>query len=87
MDGELAPHMDEHPVALAIIILSPKSWVRSLTYGVSPHPGQAPLNSKSGLTSWLPFKVLRSNKLSFWVTVIANSQLSPVFLFALPQAS
>jgi hypothetical protein len=38
--------MDEHPVALAMIIRSPKSWVASLTYGVSPHPAQAPLNSK-----------------------------------------
>src|SRR6187551_2889373 len=33
--------MDEHPVALATIIRSPKSWVTSLMYGVSPQPPQA----------------------------------------------
>ena len=49
--------MDEQPVALATIIRSPKSWVASLTYGVSPQPAQAPLNSNSGWRSWLPLMV------------------------------
>jgi len=40
--------MEEHPVALAIIARSPKSWDRSLTYAVSPQPAQAPENSKYG---------------------------------------
>ncbi len=31
---------------------SPKSWLRSFRYGVSPHPPQAPENSKSGGRSW-----------------------------------
>ena len=44
--GALPPYIDEQPVALAIIILFPNSWVNNLMYGVSPHPGQAPLNSK-----------------------------------------
>src|SRR3954468_12599947 len=41
------------PVAFAINRCSPKSWVNSFKYGVSPQPAQAPLNSKSGLRSWL----------------------------------
>ena len=31
---------------------SPKSWLRSFRYGVSPQPAQAPENSKSGGSSW-----------------------------------
>ena len=50
--------MEEQPVALAIIILSPKSWVTSLIYGVSPQPAQAPWNSNKGFENWLPFTVL-----------------------------
>jgi hypothetical protein len=34
---------------------SPKSWVTSLMYGVSPQPAQAPENSKSGCSIWLFF--------------------------------
>src|SRR5512143_42904 len=34
---------------------SPKSWVTSFTYGVSPQPAQAPENSNSGSKSWTPF--------------------------------
>src|SRR4030042_38941 len=43
--------MDEHPVALAMMALSPKSWDTSLRYGVSPHPEQAPENSNRGRRS------------------------------------
>ena len=43
--------MEEQPVAFAIIALSPKSCERSLRYGVSPQPAQAPENSKSGRRS------------------------------------
>src|SRR4030042_956418 len=40
--------MDEQPVALATMVWSPKSWLTSLTYGVSPQPEHAPENSHSG---------------------------------------
>ena len=49
--GADAPQMDEHPVALAMSILSPKSCVASLMYGVSPHPEHAPENSIYGLAN------------------------------------
>ena len=39
-------------MALATIIRSPKSWLTSLRYGVSPHPPQAPENSNSGSRTW-----------------------------------
>ena len=58
MDGAEAPQMEEHPVALAIIILSPKSWVITLMYGVSPQPAQAPENSKYGAMNWDPYTVV-----------------------------
>ena len=57
VEGALPPQIDEQPVAFAMYIRSPKSWVTSLTYGVSPHPAQAPENSKSGCANWLPFTV------------------------------
>ena len=41
--------IDEQPVAFAIIILSPKSWVMVLMYAVSPQPAHAPENSRYGL--------------------------------------
>ena len=53
-----AAHIDEHPVALDIIILSPNNWVTSLAYGVSPHPAQAPLYSSNGCSNWLPLTVV-----------------------------
>ena len=40
--------MEEQPVAFAMYILSPNSWVTSLAYGVSPQPPHAPENSRSG---------------------------------------
>src|ERR1700740_3141428 len=40
--------MEEHPVALATTARSPKSCETSFTYGVSPHPEQAPENSNNG---------------------------------------
>src|SRR5215212_6628944 len=40
--------MDEQPVALAITERSPNNCETSFTYGVSPQPAQAPLNSNSG---------------------------------------
>src|SRR5688500_11808415 len=43
--------MDEHPVALAITDRSPNSCETSFTYGVSPQPAQAPLNSNNGRSS------------------------------------
>src|SRR5581483_4952129 len=53
--GRLPPKIDEHPVALAIMARSPKSWVSNFRYGVSPHPAQAPENSNSGSRSWDAF--------------------------------
>ena len=50
--------MEEHPVALATIMRSPKSWVISLMYGVSPQPAQAPENSNRGCANWLFFTLL-----------------------------
>ena len=38
---------------------SPKSWVSSLTYGVSPQPAQAPENSKSGCRNCEPLTSMR----------------------------
>src|ERR1035441_4912224 len=57
--------MEEQPVALAIIIRSPKSWVINLMYGVSPQPEQAPENSNRGWSNctsftWLMERALRS---------------------------
>src|SRR5579864_1798289 len=40
--------MEEQPVALATTARSPKSCETSFTYGVSPHPEQAPENSNKG---------------------------------------
>ena len=53
----LPPQMEVQPVALAIIMRSPKSCVMSLAYGVSPQPAQAPENSMSGCSNWLPMTV------------------------------
>ncbi len=53
--GRLPPKIDEHPVALAMIIRSPKSWVSVLMYGVSPQPEQASENSNSGCSCATPF--------------------------------
>ena len=50
-------HIEEHPVAFAITILSPNNWVTNLAYGVSPQPAHAPENSKSGCSNWLPLTV------------------------------
>ena len=57
VDGAEPPQIDEHPVALATIILSPNNWVISLAYGVSPHPAHEPENSSKGLSNWLPLTV------------------------------
>src|SRR5688500_10350066 len=40
--------MDEQPVAFAMTERSPNSCETSFTYGVSPQPAQAPLNSNNG---------------------------------------
>ncbi len=45
---EFDSQIEEQPVALPMTMRSPKSWVSSLAYGVSPHPAQAPENSSSG---------------------------------------
>ena len=55
VDGTLSAHTQERPVALAIIMRSPKSWVTSLAYGVSPRPAQAPENSSNGCSNWSAF--------------------------------
>ena len=60
LDGADAAHIDEHPVAFAIIILSPNNWVTSFAYGVSPQPAHAPLYSRRGCSNWLPFTVFLS---------------------------
>src|SRR5512140_2514021 len=55
--------MDEQPVAFATMARSPKSWLTSLTYGVSPQPEHAPENSNNGssncasLTRWVERRV------------------------------
>ena len=43
-----------------MIVRSPKSCVRSLTYGVSPQPEQAPENSKRGSRNCVPFTSIRT---------------------------
>src|SRR5215212_9047842 len=40
--------MDEQPVAFAITERSPNNCETSFTYGVSPQPAHAPLNSNNG---------------------------------------
>ena len=50
-------------MALATVSRSPNSCVSSLRYGVSPHPAQAPENSKSGSRNWVPRTVPRSIRL------------------------
>ena len=66
--------MEEQPVALATIMRSPKSWVTSLTYGVSPQPAHAPLNSNRGLRAWLFLTVATFSMPCTSGTVMANSQ-------------
>src|SRR5512137_1432669 len=60
-DGAEPPQIEEHPVALAIIIRSPNSCVMVFKYGVSPHPEHAPENSRSGCWNCEPFTVYLSN--------------------------
>src|SRR5215212_3158053 len=43
--------MDEQPVAFAITERSPNNCETSFTYGVSPQPAHAPLNSNNGRSS------------------------------------
>src|SRR5215210_1904889 len=43
--------MDEQPVAFAMMERSPNNWETNFTYGVSPQPAQAPLNSNNGRSS------------------------------------
>ena len=61
-------------MALAMTMRSPKSWVISLTYGVSPQPAHAPENSNSGFLNWLPFTVLVLSAPANSGSVWANSQ-------------
>src|ERR1041384_2674231 len=44
--------MEEQPVAFAMTERSPNSCETNLTYGVSPQPAQAPLNSNNGRSNW-----------------------------------
>ncbi len=44
-------------MAFATIMRSPKSWLTSRRYGVSPQPAQAPENSNRGSSSAAPFTV------------------------------
>ena len=66
--GADAPQMEEQPVALAIIMRSPKSCVTSLTYGVSPQPAHAPENSRSGVSNWEPITLYLFCGLAFGAT-------------------
>ena len=66
--------MDEQPVALVIIILSPNNCVISFAYGVSPHPAHAPENSSNGFLNWLPFTVSLETTSSFTGIFEAISQ-------------
>src|SRR5512141_2577261 len=43
--------MEEQPVALATTARSPNNCETSFTYGVSPQPAHAPLNSNKGRSS------------------------------------
>jgi len=73
--GRLPPKIDEQPVAFATIVRSPKSWVTSRTYGVSPHPAHAPENSKRGWSICDPFTVsVRTLERSSSGIVLKNSQ-------------
>ena len=76
MLGAEAPQMEEQPVAFAIIMRSPNSWVITLIYGVSPQPEHAPENSKYGIANWLPLTDFLSIRLSLTSTFIAYSQLA-----------
>ena len=79
VDGADPPHIEEHPVAFAIIILSPNNWVTNLMYGVSPHPAQAPENSISGCLNWLPLTVVGAIISPLGATLVvstANAQFS-----------
>ena len=49
-------------MALATISRSPNSCDRSLTYGVSPQPAQAPENSNSGCRNCVPRTVPKSTR-------------------------
>ena len=64
-------------MALAIIILSPNSWVISLMYGVSPQPAQAPENSNRGLRNWLFLTVYLFMSSSRSGSLAAKSQFAP----------
>src|SRR5574341_812986 len=44
---------------------SPKSWLTSLMYGVSPQPAQAPENSNNGGSNWTSFTWLRLSACRF----------------------
>src|SRR6187397_1204335 len=55
--GRFPPKMEEQPVALATIILSPNNCVSNFKYGVSPQPLQAPENSNKGSSSCDPLTV------------------------------
>ena len=63
--------MEEQPVAFAIIMWSPNSWVMVLMFGVSPQPAQAPENSKSGWANWEFFMLAN----------LFTYSLYPIFLF------
>src|SRR5512135_3029091 len=57
--------MDEQPVAFATTVRSPNNCVISFTYGVSPQPEHAPLNSNRGCISctsftWVTLSAVRS---------------------------
>src|SRR5215472_11935085 len=62
--------MEEHPVALPIIMRSPKSCVASFRYGVSPQPEHAPENSNSGCSNCTSFT---------WFIAITLRSVSGIF--------
>jgi hypothetical protein len=53
----------------------PNNCETSFTYGVSPHPAQAPENSKYGFSNWIPFTVDLLKGFGNCLMVCKNSQL------------
>ena len=53
--GKFPPYIEEQPVALAMINLSPNICVNNLTYCASPQPAHAPENSNNGCLNCVDF--------------------------------
>mmetsp|Transcript_31414 Transcript_31414/g.98499 ORF Transcript_31414/g.98499 Transcript_31414/m.98499 type:complete len:249 (+) Transcript_31414:2577-3323(+) len=66
------PQTEEQPLLLAMTMRSPNICVRSFTYGVSPQPEQAPLNSIRGSWNCEPFTLILSIRLSLTDTALSE---------------